>query len=86
MANCDWTSPESYPGKGDGGISCAKPAMADCCVCNQDYCNQHFVFCEDCNSWMCAACAGDHVCKKLPRPTGPDVIEELLGTAQKICG
>jgi hypothetical protein len=86
MASCDRTSPESYPGKGDGGYSCGKPGMSECCVCNGEYCNRHIVFCEDCNSWMCGSCAPDHVCKKLPRPEGKGVIQDCLDAVDRVAG
>ena len=86
MRTCDWQSPESYPGKGDGGYSCGKPAMSECSECGQDFCNVHIYFCEDCKFWMCGCCAGGHVCKKRPQPEGPDVIQQCVDTVERVCG
>jgi hypothetical protein len=81
MPNCNWTSPESYPGKGDGGYSCPKPAMSPCQSCGGEFCNRHIYFCELCNVWMCGSCAGEHVCtKKGPQP------ETILERVERVCG
>lgn len=86
MANCDHISPESYPGKGDGGISCGKPAMTGCSLCDQEYCNIHIYFCDVCKLWLCGSCAGEHDCVRKPPLPESDVIQDCFETVERVYG